>query len=97
MRKLGEMQTHLLLWTFSSKGEQAIRHISQMRGTEDNFYLHQNTTQGTLTTRGFQANTALNWFASKEMWKSNLKLLVQQMQMQISTPTDNFQHRNSRK
>ena len=41
--------------------------------------------------------TTMHLFASKEMWKSNHKLLVQQMQMQIPTPTENFQHRNSRK
>lgn len=48
--------------------------------------------------RGFQVIiTTLNLFASKEMWKRHLKLLVQQIQMQIPTPTENFQHRNSRK
>lgn len=29
-------------------------------------------------------------FASKEVWETNLKLLVKKMQMQIPTPTEIF-------
>lgn len=83
MRKRRKMQISLLPWIVSSKVRQVFQHISQMR---------KEITSTCINTEDINNQeyfiTTLHLFSRKEEWKSHLKLLVRQMQMQIPTPTE---------